>query len=183
MHTTSVVLVIALLVITFVCGGAVSGISQNDVKNPDFSAWPSIPKTSASDLVITLERTPCFGTCPSYMVSLFGNGTFVYTGTRCVEVKGVKKGKISTTAVKKLVRAFETAHFTSMNDSYDEMMITDMPSAIVSFSQNGQKKQVYHYKGDMNAPAGLPFLENAIDAAVNTKKYIGTRQNISCMTE
>src|SRR5690349_12845182 len=39
-------------------------------------------------IVITLRRTMCLGTCPSYRVTLRGDGTVVYDGDGFVRVHG-----------------------------------------------------------------------------------------------
>jgi hypothetical protein len=43
------------------------------------SAAPE-PAADYSNMVITLERTACFGTCPIYRLTIQGNGQVVYEG-------------------------------------------------------------------------------------------------------
>ena len=46
------------------------------------------------DVIITLERTECFGTCPVYRLTVHGDGRVVYEGIRFVEVEGTVKTSI-----------------------------------------------------------------------------------------
>jgi Domain of unknown function (DUF6438) len=59
-----------------------------------------------SETVITLERTTCFGTCPSYKLSILRDGTVNYEGREYVRVKGTAHSKIDSTAVNALIREF-----------------------------------------------------------------------------
>ena len=43
---------------------------------------------------VTLERTPCFGYCPSYKVTLKSDGTIIYEGKKFVQMMGTYKGEV-----------------------------------------------------------------------------------------
>lgn len=178
------IVIIALLIVS---APVVSAAPDWSFMNQKGAMVKGSPGQQASgipyDLVITLERTPCYGTCPSYRITLYGNGSYVFNGTRCVVVKGQKKGAITRVAVKGLVKDFGAANFSSFRDSYEDMGITDMPSAILSFTANGTTKQVFHYQGDPNAPKDLRALEDRVDSVVNTKRFIGARKDLRCMNE
>jgi len=51
--------------------------------------------TDLTELIITLERTRCLGTCPVYKLTISGDGTVVYEGKDFVKVKGMKKSRVS----------------------------------------------------------------------------------------
>src|SRR5262245_49637963 len=63
------------------------------------------------EIQITLSRTICFGSCPSYWVQIFGDGTVKYEGMDFVAVKGTRENKIAGTEVVKLVNAFLAVEF------------------------------------------------------------------------
>jgi hypothetical protein len=68
-----------------------------------------VPQQLPSDLngVRTkLVRTPCFGLCPDYSVSIFGDGTVLYEGRRFVKNKGERHGRVSIDAVRLLANRF-----------------------------------------------------------------------------
>jgi hypothetical protein len=178
------IILISLLIAT---GSVVSAVPDWSVIHQNRGMMGGGLGQSASeipgDLVITLQRTPCFGTCPSYSVTLYGNGSYVFNGTRCVMVKGLRKGTITRVSVKRLVMEFGAANFSHLRDSYEDMVITDMPSAILSFTANGTTKTVFHYHGDLNAPGNLSTLEDRVDSAVNSKRFIGSRKDMRCMSE
>src|SRR6266404_6290314 len=73
-----------------------------------------IPK----DTVITLERTECYGTCPSYKLSILANGEVVFVGERNVKRVGKVKGRINQDHLKQLLAEFERINYFSLKDDY-----------------------------------------------------------------
>lgn len=135
-----------------------------------FSMFP-VPSGFQGDnenIVITLERTPCFGFCPSYHVAVYGNGTVVYEGRDFVEVKGEQRSEIPQQDVKELVDQFYAANFFSLRDRY-EAQITDLPSQTTSITIDRMTKTVYRYGFE---PERLVMLEDEIDKVAGTEKWI-----------
>lgn len=130
------------------------------------------PPAVHEDLVIKLERTPCFGNCPVYSLMIKGNGTVIYSGVQFVKITGIQESTISIDAVDQLLMEFEKADYFSFNDSYTKFGKSDMPSANTSISLGGQTKSVNHYLGDLTAPKSLTELENKIDEIVNSDQWI-----------
>lgn len=130
--------------------------------------------------VITLERTPCFGSCPSYKVQIFADGRVVYEGKRFVKRKGKAQGRITKTAVQQLVGEFNSLNYVSLEDEYNPggpscpEGWTDYPSAITSLQWKGKKKTIRHYHGCRGAKVldQLTALENKIDQVANTKRWV-----------
>lgn len=46
-------------------------------------------------LVVSLERTACFGACPQYSVSLYRDGIVAYEGVRFVKVRGKRMARLT----------------------------------------------------------------------------------------
>lgn len=122
----------------------------------------------SSNAVITLERTACFGTCPAYYVTLYGNGTVTYEGESFVAVKGMQKSQVDPQAVKGLVDEFYNAGFFSLRDRY-EQSVTDLPSQTTSITIDGVTKTVYRYGFE---PQKLAALEDKIDQVAETAKWV-----------
>lgn len=135
-----------------------------------FTRSTDIP--AGTDFSITLERTPCFGTCPVYRVTVVGDGSVTYVGEMFVAVEGEQRSAITQSQVRKLARQLESIDFLSLQDSYTDMGATDMPSAITTLHLNGQVKTVVHYHGDFTAPESLTELENLIDELTKSEQWI-----------
>ncbi len=126
-----------------------------------------------SDLVITMERTACHGTCPIYKLTIEGNGDVIYEGQDFVQVKGKHTASLGPAQIQDLVSAFEQAKFVTLTD-YTHEDTTDSPSVITSITRNGKTKTVHHYYGDNSAPQELFDLESKIDQITNSKQWTGS---------
>jgi hypothetical protein len=92
--------------------------------------------------VITFERTPCFGTCPSYMMQVYADGRVAYEGRRFVAVEGKKDLKLPAATVADMLQQAKNAHFETFEQKYASGA-TDLPSTIVAIRQpDGTLKQV-----------------------------------------
>ncbi len=121
-----------------------------------------------NDVVITLERTACYGTCHAYKLTISGEGTVEYEGKQFVNVIGKQTDKISIGKVNELVNTFYNINYFSLKDNYYEP-VTDLPTTTTSITINGKTKTVVDYVG---APQSLKDLENKIDEITNSKRWI-----------
>ena len=111
--------------------------------------------TSEIELIISLQRTACFGTCPIYKIEIFSDGSGIYTGTRFVENIGVTKFSLSETQLNLILTKAEAIGFTNMKEDYSEP-ISDLPTTFIQI----KNKRIRDYTG---APKTLKNLENLID--------------------
>jgi Domain of unknown function (DUF6438) len=164
--SVTVLLPFALIAIAF---------TSPSTQRPDSTAQSD---ATLSTVTITLERTGCYGDCPSYVVTLKGDGNVEYQGRDNVKVKGPQHGTIKTEVLKSLIDEFERAAFTTITDTYSQEkckcgFCTDMPTAITLLSKSGVKHAVDHYYGCRCAPKSLFGLEAAIDKAANVEQWTG----------
>lgn len=129
----------------------------------------------SSNIAITLERSPCFGACPVYTVSILLDGTVIYNGERFVEMTGEQRGQVNPATVEQMVAALVDAGYFEWDEAYDNMTVSDLPYITTSVTRNGETHQIRRYAGDDSAPLALPFLENWIDAVVGTPAWTGAQ--------
>lgn len=135
----------------------------------------ALPASAQSNPVsITLEREPCFGTCPAYSVTIYEDGKVEYNGLSSVEVEGQQISQIDKELVVMLVEGFADAGYFEWEDRYDTMLVTDLPYVTTSVTRNGETKEIFRYVGDDSAPIELAYLEVWIDKVVNSKQWTGT---------
>ena len=89
-----------------------------------------------------IYRSPCFGKCPTYKMSIYKNGTVLLEGIRDVRLVGNFKAKISSKQMKMFSDMALSLEFFKMNDKYDSP-ITDVPSTTLSIVADGYRKEVY----------------------------------------
>ncbi|MDX6498222.1 MAG: hypothetical protein QOG23_1482 [Blastocatellia bacterium] len=141
---------------------------------------PTFTKAQNKTGLITLERSVCFGTCPSYIVTLASDGKVTWEGRDFVKTKGKATAQIKPDDFDKLVKEFERIKFATLDDKYETgtrgcpESSTDNPSAQSSIRMNGKTKSVLHYYGcrDSEVLRKLTALERKIDEVIGTEKWI-----------
>ncbi len=132
------------------------------------------PVPGDSALVVSLERTACFGFCPMYLVEVYRDGTVKYRGDRFVKTVGEATSKVDAATLARIDQAIAQAGWDGFATAYDRQDVTDHPGAIVIVEKDGQRQQVSHYHGDHSAPKALAELEDEIDRLLNIEQFIGT---------
>lgn len=128
---------------------------------------------AAHEVMVTLERTACYGVCPIYTLTVYRDGAVEWNGEDFVKVKGPATGQISADDVARLDELFATNHYFDLKDAYTSYDMTDHPSARTSYHGDGRAKAIDHYHGDTSAPPVLTTIEDGIDAIVHTEQWIG----------
>ncbi len=136
-----------------------------------FDARPS--SEAVENAVITIERTVCFGSCPDYALTIYGNGTVNYEGRNFVAVTGTRTASISSGNVRELVNNFYDIHYFSLRDKYVDQ-VSDLPTTTTSISVDGRFKKIVDYYG---APVELMQLENRIDQIANSDMWVKGSSN------
>lgn len=114
------------------------------------------PKT----VVITYRRTPCFGKCPTYTLTINGEkNSAVYKGEMNVDKIGEFEKKITDQQLKNFIQAFEKHRFFQLEDAYTTPA-PDHPSKITSYTIDGKTKKIEDVQG---APADLRELEKLLE--------------------
>jgi hypothetical protein len=128
-----------------------------------------------AELLVRLERTPCFGTCPAYVVEVDLDGTVRYEGRRHVVTLGAAVGKVGPEGLQSLREAFRLARFRELPrhccDCFD---VTDQPGATTTLVDGRWPKTIVDYRGCRKAPDSLRSLEDEIDRIVGVERWIGT---------
>jgi hypothetical protein len=165
-----------LLLALAVTAQVVDGNKGDDAKIPKSIFVAAQDKTG----LITLERGVCFGTCPSYIVTLASDGTVTWEGHDFVKTKGKATAQMKPEDFKKLAREFEKIKYFSLDDKYEPgrpgcpTSATDMPSARTAIQTGGKTKSVSHYYGcrDSEVLRTLTALERKIDEVIGSEKWI-----------
>ena len=124
-----------------------------DYLGPIDRTFPAQP--DLSQVVISLKRTECFGTCPSYRVELRGNGEVRYRGEKHVLVKGSHQWRVDPAVIGQLLELFRRANYFTLNGYY-EYPVTDMPTYVTRLSIGGQHKFVLDYGNQVADEEELP---------------------------
>jgi hypothetical protein len=157
-----------------------------------------MPQTNKTGLNLKMERTPCFGNCPVYILTIQPDGKFFFENIKTIK-KGLPvtkkenvEGKLSEEKINQLISEIGKADCFALKDSYTgdsgncPTYWTDSPTVTLSINLQGKEKTIPHYLGceenDNPADKGKIYpqqlynLENKIDEIVETKRWIGERK-------
>jgi ankyrin repeat protein len=124
-----------------------------------------------SQVAIVLERSGCYGSCPSYAVRVSTSG-IDFDGHGYVTATGRHTAKADPAAVRELAKKFISDDFYSMDSSY-RAGVTDCPTYVLSLSVDGRTKEVEDYVGSwVGMPAVISDLEDDVDDFARTKRWI-----------
>jgi Domain of unknown function (DUF6438) len=137
------------------------------------------PAAAPAGPAVTLERAPCFGTCPVYTVAISRDGKVEFDGKHHVADSGQATATIPPERVDSLLIELEAAGYFGFADAYEMdspacgMYATDSPTVITSATRDGETKTVRHDRGCSAAPPELSRLEQRIDEVAGTARWVG----------
>ena len=146
---------------------------------PEADARPTVTAHGPDAGTISLERGPCFGTCPVYKVTLDRSGAVRFEGRRFVADTGLSTGSVAPARVDSLLAELEAAGYFGLADVYRmgepacERYATDLPTVITEVRLGERVKRVEHDRGCADAPEVLSRLESRIDEVAGVGKWIG----------
>lgn len=132
---------------------------------------------------ITLQRSTCYGNCPSYTVTVDADGQINFVGHAHVQA-GVASGLATPAQLANIFAAVKQAGLRSMRDSYVgsddgcEMVMSDQPGVKITIVDAEGSKTVDFYNGCTGAGADavrprIEQLARSIDQQLDTARWIG----------
>lgn len=178
----------SLPVMAVLLGGACTAPAPGTPARDTTRAAPATAN-AATDTVLQLERTVCFGFCPTYVASVTAGGQVVLQGTG--RAAGYRHAStVDPAAVTALLTRFSTEGFFQLDSAYVPghplcgLYATDHPGAQLFARFGSQAKKVNHYHGcrgpkgatpeqDRAAPLVLLLsLEDAVDSLAGTAAVV-----------
>jgi ankyrin repeat protein len=150
-----------------------------DVEVPFPDPW------DLNSVSVGLKRTSCYGSCPSYVVAIAGDGTVHFSGgTVGVRIPGEHVAHVAPGAVRELVLEFRKADFFTAKNEYRGNW-TDNPTQILTLAVAGRTKTVVDYVGtDAGLPLAIRNLEGEIDEVAGTARWVkGDERTLSSLEE
>lgn len=148
--------------------------STSDDGAPNAGAEEARSRVSA----VRLERQPCFGSCPVYVVDVDSTGRVRFEGRAHVRAMGPATGDIAKDAFRGLSERLVASGVLSLDSSYVAgaagcgLYATDLPVVILSLVVDGATKRVVHDYGCSGAPDALRGLHRMVDSVANTSRWL-----------
>jgi hypothetical protein len=93
---------------------------------------------------ISLQRTPCYGTCPVYTITLYRTGKADFEATRYLPNLGKFTGEVDPFTYGRLCYLIDNSRLGEMKPSYSANW-TDAPTCIVAFTEGTTRKEISDY--------------------------------------
>lgn len=115
--------------------------------------------------VIVYSKSPCFGNCPIYNMTIYNSGLIKYNGVKFTEKMGKFEKTLDSKTYTELIKLFKTNRFWRFDDDYG-MDLVDAATITLSYSENGKTKTV---KGKSKFPDKLKELYAKLDEIEKSK--------------
>jgi hypothetical protein len=146
-------------------GGAANPSTTTDAGEPTEPSEPPLTPPSereltaeetawanASDFEIGLQGTPCYGTCPSYEMTLRADGSLHFVGYEFVVLPGTYDVQRSAADAARLYSNIILRGFLGLQAKYESEadgcpeVWTDNPTTYYTLKANGREKKVHYYE-------------------------------------
>ena len=122
------------------------------------------PATAASGDFVTIDHDPCFGTCPAFSVTVYGDGRVTYEGRGYIDVIGDFHYAVPPAEVAALVGRLKARRLWSMKERY-AVDVQDLNATVMTLAIEGRRKTIVDYGGaGAGMPQGVSESEADIDA-------------------
>jgi len=121
----------------------------------------------ADTVVISLEKTPCFGSCESFKLEIFSSGLVRFNGLGNHRLIGLHEAHMEKVTLEGLIQEFRNADFFNFKSQYTGNM-KDLPTTYLFFSDNGREMMVQDY---YKAPPKLKELEELVQRQIENLKW------------
>lgn len=144
--------------------------SMENVDSTLVSNTPPVDTIIPRNFFASIERSPCFGKCPTYKMTIYSDGFVEFEGIRNTEMIGNYTTTISQKKVQNFVSEANAIGFMELKDSYDGA-ISDVPSATIVLVQDGVRKEVYRR---FDYPKRILIFEKCFDNLIQTERWVSS---------
>ena len=129
---------------------------------------------------VRLERQPCFGTCPVYVVNVDSDGHVRFDGRAHVQMMGTATADISRDDFRGMAERLVESGVLSFDSTYVAgapgcgAYATDLPIVTLSVVVDGTTKVIRHDYGCTGAPSALRGLHAMVDSVANISRWVGS---------
>jgi hypothetical protein len=134
----------------------------------------SIPEGIDPNLLVSLNRTPCFGSCPSYKVEIFEDGSVKYKGSGYVKRIGFFTAKADGDFIAQIMKQAASVSYMKFQNRYpaENIEIADLPQTI-SYVRMGKEGKLIQNK--MDAPKELVAFERWLEKHIEGLVWVETK--------
>jgi len=135
--------------------------------------WSCKTTKDTSDLnkltkVIEMYKSPCFGECPTFSLSIYEGGFVSFNGRAFTDKQGIYVRQLSKSTYKTLLNTFKAANLEQYKDHYPSNL-PDLPKVTIKYFSKGGVKSI---QGDTERPEAIKDLEKQLDKIANGEGWV-----------
>jgi len=137
-------LYLAVLVATISCKNHKNASAEAEAEVPTTDTIVMVVEqpTPKDTLVISFDKTPCFGRCPVYKIKIYASGFSTYEGINFAEKMGLYSTTFSQAQIEKIYRSALEIDYFNLDSEYNNPEISDLPSTISRINYNGKNQRI-----------------------------------------
>ncbi len=117
-------------------------------------------KPEEHPILVTYERTYCFGMCPVFKSEVLKDGTVLYEGINFVDNMGKHTAVAPESDLDSIKSMLKSVNYFELDSTYDNPAVMDIPAVLSSADLNGESHSVYDR---WKAPKELKELYKLLD--------------------
>lgn len=120
---------------------------------------PILPIIPTVQLLVKIDRTPCYGKCPVFTIELYDDGNVKYNGVAFVDKKGLFTAQVPPEFIKRIQSKALSIKYLSFENKYPiaPVVIADLPITTTFIRIGTKDKQI---SDNFDAPRDLIDFEN-----------------------
>ncbi|MFN0030786.1 MAG: DUF6438 domain-containing protein [Flavobacteriales bacterium] len=159
-HKFYIAVIVALVAIAS-CKNKKHEVAVVPVPAPPAMTKPPMP--TMDSVLLTYQRTPCFGMCPTFNLTVNQSGLATYEGRNFTDRIGLYQSQWDATALQSVTTMADSIGYFGLDEKYDNEKVTDLPTIHTAILKNGKLKKVANrYKG----PKSLQKLYDQLDTLI-----------------
>ncbi|MES2621492.1 MAG: DUF6438 domain-containing protein [Bacteroidota bacterium] len=122
------------------------------------------------EVILSMERTACFGSCPVFEAKLYSNGLLLYNGKMFTQHTGCGYAEVPKAEIAQLLEYVKEAGFFNLENKYpiNEQAPSDLPGCHLYIKSGANEKRIEDEGWE--TPSALTAIQNRVDSLILTKK-------------
>lgn len=118
--------------------------------------------------LVSFKKTPCFGKCQVYQISLYQDGLVILEGIENIEFTGILFSQLSSTDLENLRKELKNLHWQSYKSQYFRN-IPDLPTTELRYYHREDSSQII--KSNTGLPDELESIQKKLASLVGSLRW------------
>lgn len=118
------------------------------------------------EVLVSIERTPCMGTCPVYLASIYQGGLVTYSGKRNVNRKGQWQAHLDKHQIRSVKQLIRSSGISRFDSAYVNPLLADYPGLNLQVRSSHMLRKIRVMEVD--PPAQVTGFAHSVDSLLES---------------